>query len=468
MKFGFKTHQNGRMLSMRERVLCTVLILILYRLLAHIPLPFVNADYVSALLDNNGSLTFFNTLTGGGFENMSFVALGITPYISASIIIQLMGVVIPRLADMQKEGATGRQTIERISIVLAAVLGFLQAICMTWNYGKQGLLSSYTWYTVLIPAILMTVGVFVLSFAGQMIQKHFFGNGISLILLTGILCSYFSDANSLLDALMVSNKWLTVLYCVIAVVAVLALFWFAFYLNACEKRIPVTYSQRISAGGSSQTQSSVIPLKLLSGSVVPIIFASSIITMPSLIQSFTGTDYKWLWIFNSSYWFNKTAPWASVGILLYCLMIIWFSYYYNSLNLNEVELASNLKKHGGYVHGIRPGKPTSDYLKRQMKYMTFIGACGLCIIAMVPNVVTALLNLSRLSFLGTSIIITVSVIVETKRTFLTEYNSYGFHTKSLRNIPKSRSLFGDSFKKSKGLTSGFSLNKNKEQGVVEK
>lgn len=439
-----------RMLSLRERILYTVLILVAFRLLAHVPLPFVNPDYITTMLNNNGSLTLFNTLTGGGFETMSLMALGITPYISASIIIQLLGVVIPRLADMQKEGATGRKTIEKISLVLSGVLGFVQAICMTWGYGKQGLLTSYHWYTVLVPALLMTLGVFVLSFAGQMITKHFFGNGISLILLVGILASYFSDANSLFVALTSGNKViLSVLYCVIAFIAVLALFWFSFYLNQCEKRIPVTYSQRVSAGGVARPQTSVIPLKLLSGSVVPIIFASSIITIPAIVQSFTGTDYKVLWIFNSSRWFQASAPWASVGVLLYCVMIIWFSYYYNSLNLNEVELANNLKKHGGYINGIRPGKPTSDYLKQQMKYMTFLGACGLCVIALVPNVVTALLNLSRLSFLGTSIIITVSVIGETKKTLLSEYNSYGLYTKQSSNLSSVRSVFGNGVRKSK-------------------
>lgn len=447
MKYGQK-----RLLTLREKVLCTLFILLLFRLLAHVPLPFVNPEYISSLLDTNGSLTFFNALTGGGFESMSLMALGITPYISASIIIQLLGVVIPRLADMQKEGATGRKMIERISICLAVVLALVQSLCMTWGYGKSGLLTSYKWYTVLVPALLMTVGVFLLAFAGQMITKHFFGNGTSLILLAGILSSYFGDANMLYEVITSGKKLpVAVVLCVVALIAIVLLFWFTFYLNQCEKRISVTYSQKMAVNGGSHVQTSVIPLKLIPGSVVPIIFASSIITLPALVQSFTGTDVKWLWLFNSAKWFQKTAWWASFGALLYCLMIIGFSYYYNSLNLNEIEMANNLKKHGGFVHGIRPGKPTSDYIKKQMRYMTFIGALGLCVIAIVPNVITNVLGISRLSFLGTSIIITVSVICETKKKFLTDYQTRNLYMSRMSGSSKtqvrSRSVFGNGFQR---------------------
>lgn len=436
--------KQRKMLSLRDKVLFTVVILIGYRLLCHIPLPFVNTDYISALMDKNSSLTFFNAITGGGFETMSFMALGISPYITASIVLQLLGVVIPRLAEMQREGSTGRQMIERITMVLAGVLGFLQAVSMTWGYGKQGLLDEYTWYTVLIPAVLMTVGVFVLSFAGQYITKHYFGNGTSLILLTGILASYFGDAATLVQTLTKDNPlWQGVIYCMIALFGVLLLFGFSFYLNYCEKKIPVTYSQRTAVTEGVFAQTSIIPLKLLSGSVVPIIFASTLFSFPMLIQSFTGTDVKWLWIFDMTKWFHAEYLWTSCGIVIYCILIVWFSYYYNHLNLNEVELANQLKKHGGYIHGIRPGKPTSDYLKCQLKYMTFLGGLGLCVIAIVPTFVISVLGIPQLAFLGTSIIITVSVIVETQKRFVTEYQSYGFHHKrSVAQPVSDRSIFG--------------------------
>ena len=433
-----------KVLSFRTKVIYTVLILLGFRLLAHVPLPFVNSAYISTLMNTNGSLSFFNALTGGSFESMTVMALGITPYITASIVIQLLGVAIPRLGELQKEGATGRKTIERISIVLAAVLGFLQSLFMMMNYGRNGLLSNYTWYTVLIPALIMTGGVFVLAYAGQVISDRFFGNGTSLILLAGILASYLTDMNTLFTRITGSDKlWLNILSVVIAIAAVLLLFGFTFYLNYCEKRIHITYSQRMSAGGSVTAQKSVIPLKLIAGSVVPIIFASTLMSIPAVIQSFTGTDIKFLYFLDTSKWFSKVYPWATLGVILYCVLIIGFSYYYNSLNLNEVELATNLKKHGGYINGIRPGKPTSDYLRRQMKYLTLLGALGLCVIAIVPTMLTGFLGLSRLSFLGTSIIITVSVIVETQKSFMSEMEGYNAQHSSFLNIQNSKSIFGD-------------------------
>lgn len=450
-----QSRSQNKMLTLREKIIYTVLILIGFRFLSHVPLPFVNPKYISSMISNNGSLTFFNALTGGGFEQMSLMALGITPYISASIVVQLMGVVIPKLADMQKDGATGQKQIKKINIGLSVVLAFVQSICMTWRFGSQGLLTSYTWYTVLIPAVLMTVGVFILAYAGQMIEKHFFGNGISLILLVGILSSYFADANTLYDAIKVDGSvQKTVIACAIAVIAVIALFWFAFFLNSCEKDVHVTYSQKVSANGGASSQHATIPLKLLSGSVVPIIFASSIITLPALIEGFTGSDIKWLWIFNSTKWFNKDCPWATIGVLLYCVMIVGFSYYYNHLNLNELELAQNLQRYGGYINGVRPGKATANYLKRQMKYMTFFGGLGLCVIAIVPTIATSLLNISRLSFLGTSIIITVSVVCESKAKFIAEYDAYGLYGKLSVGSAASRSLFSASTRKARHSVKG--------------
>lgn len=423
-----KEYRAKKFVTFREKVIGTVLILVLFRLVSHIPLPFINAEYIGQLLENNSALTFFNAMTGGSFEEMSILALGITPYITASIVTQLMGVVIPRLAEMQKEGSTGQRTIEKINIVLAACLAFMQSVFMLWGYGSKGLLTPYKWYIILFDAVLMTVGVFLLSFAGQMISRHFFGNGISLILATGILASYLADANHLFVMLKGSDRTpvQVAVYCGIAFLAVLLLFAFTYWLTFCEKRIHVTYSRKIStADGINQmmAQKQVIPLKMIAGSVVPIIFASSILTLPSIIQSYTGTDVKWLWMFDMGKWFNPARVWPSVGVIFYCAMIIWFSYYYNNLNLNEVELSNNLKKQGGYINGIRPGKPTELYLKDQMFYLTLIGAFGLCIIAIVPAYVTAVLTIPRLSFMGTSIIITVSVIKETWDAFQAERKS---------------------------------------------
>lgn len=412
-----KKYGTKRVLTLYQKIFFTFLILVGYRLLSHIPLPFVNRDYIQNLVDTNGALNLLNTLTGGNLENMSVVAMGITPYITASIVLQLLGVVFPRLAELQKEGSVGQKRMKQITIATGVALGAFQAVCMLIGYGRQGFLSSFTWYTVLIPSVIMVAGVFVLSYAGQFISDHLFGNGISLILVTGILCSYLSDGNSLF--LTLTTGWelpLQIVFCVLAVLVVVLLFAFTVWLLYCEKQIHVTYSGKMSMYGQTGADT-VIPLKLVGGSVVPIIFASSILTIPSLIQSFFGKDFTILHIFNTHYWLNPDEPWASVGLLLYFVMILGFSYYYQSLNLNERELSLNLKKHGGVIDGIRPGKPTEEYLRRQMKYLTMLGGFGLCIIAFVPICVNAFLHVQNLSFLGTSIIIVVSVLIETGKKY---------------------------------------------------
>lgn len=408
-----------RDLTFRQRVWGTILVLVFYRLLSHIPLPFVNAEFVKQLVSGNAGLNLFNMLTGGNLGNMSVVALGITPYITASIIMQLLGVLIPSLAKLQREGSTGQKQYKRMSLILAVVLGGLQSVCMVYGYGKQGVLSDFTWYTVLLPSVIMVAGVFVLSYLGQFVDDVLFGNGVSLILACGILCSYVGDAMVLGTAL-TSGKTLpvSVAVCVAAVLFVFGLFVFTTWLTVCEKRISVIYSTKLSGG--SLKQSGEIPLKLIGGSVVPIIFASSIITFPSLIQSFTGSDVEWLRTFDMNQWLNKDHPWYSAGLALYFLLIIWFSYYYQALNLNEQEIALQLKQRGGVIPGIRPGFPTELYLQKQMKWLTLFGGMCLCVIAVLPLLVSKGIGVSSLSFFGTSIIITVSVIYETRERYISE------------------------------------------------
>ena len=197
---------KSKQMSFKKRLIFTVALLLLYRLCSHIPLPFVDSDYVKALIGMNGSLGLLNTLTGGNLANMSIVALGITPYITASIVLQLMGVLIPSLAEMQRDGSTGQEKFKRINIVLAVILGLLQSGAMMYGYGESGILKPYTWYSVLIPTVIMTVSVFGLSFVGQYITDYLFGNGVSLLLVTGILCSYLSDGQVLYSVLTYKPK----------------------------------------------------------------------------------------------------------------------------------------------------------------------------------------------------------------------------------------------------------------------
>lgn len=409
-----------RQRSFRQRFFLTIMLLVLYRLCSHIPLPFVDSNYVKSMIGSNGSLGLLNTLTGGNLGNMSIVALGITPYITATILLQLLSVLVPALAEMQKDGAVGREKFKRITIVLSIVLGFLQSLFMMIGYGRQGILSVYTWYSILIPTVIMTASVFLLSFMGQYISDYLFGNGVSLILVTGILCSYLADGQTLYQVLTYNRsgveKWVI---CALACIVVFLLFAFTIWLNSCEKRIYVNHNNKV-GNGSVMKQQSVIPLKLIGGSVVPVIFASSILSIFAFIQTFAKSDIKWLHMFNTNYWLSKSEWWNNFGILFYFLMIIGFSYYYQNLNLNEREIADNLKRSGGFIIGVRPGKDTEVYLRRNIKCLTFLGGLGLCVIAFIPIALSVVIGISNLSFVGTSIIIVVSTIDEAYRSYCTE------------------------------------------------
>lgn len=414
-----RTYKQKRNLTLRQKIAGTLLLLLIYRLLSHVPLPFIDSTYMKALVSGNGSLGLLNMLTGGNLGNMSIMALGITPYITASIIVQLMGVLLPILPKMQKEGPDGQRRYKRVIMILAVILAFIESLGILIGYRRQGILTNKAWYAVLVPALIMMMGAFLLAFMGQYMEKHFFGNGTSLILVTGILASYVGDALSL-GTVLTAGKSLPIAIVSIsaAIICVVLLFLFTTFISVSGKDISVTYSAKVS--GQSAAQHSSIPLKLIGGGVVPIIFASTIITFPSLIQSFTGTDAKWLHLFNMNYWLSIDEPVASIGLILYLAMIIGFSYYYQALNLNEKELAEKLKKNGGVIPGIRPGIPTEQYLKRQMKWLIALGGICLCIIAIVPMLVSGTLGVANLSFLGTSIIITVTVLDETLRKYESE------------------------------------------------
>ena len=407
-------------LTFRQRFVLTLVCLVLFRIGSHIILPFVSRDYLGAMAFND-SLSLFNTLTGGAFERMSLMALGVTPYITASIIIQLLSVVIPKMDEMRREGPVGQKIMEKWTRRLGLALGFLEALGMMIGYGRQGLLVPYTWYSVLIAALCITAGVGITMFLGYLMTEYFFGNGISLLLFVGIVAQYLSDAG-VVWSVSKSGRTLPVaiVICCLAAAGIFLLFMFTYWLNGCEKKIPIVYNKKLSRDSYSGTYKSSIPLKLMAGSVVPVIFASAILTLPALIQSILHTDVPFLRMFNSSYWFSLSEPWTNIGIIIYCAMIIGFSYFYSMLNMNTIELADNLRKQGCTIPGIRQGKSTQEYLDRQLRYLTLIGGLLLCVIALVPNIVAAVFHVSGLKFLGTSVIITVSVAAETLVTWDSE------------------------------------------------
>ncbi len=408
--------------TLRKKLLITVGILLLCRFLAAIPTPGVNTSYFNTLLSLYSSLGFLNVMTGNGLENLSLMTLSITPYITASINIQLLGLIFKRIEELSKSNIQDdRKKIEIATYVMGGAVGFIEAIMMAWGYGSQGLLIDYKWYWVLLVALIWTAFSVIASLLGKLISDKGIGNGVSLILLTNILVSYPSDVQTLASVFVIGKKIpFNIIATVILIFVVFALFAFTYVLQTAEKQIPVNYPGK----GTSVSQgkhTSNIPIKLCPGGVVPIIFASTILTLPVLIvTSFGGTENAILKFTDSSYWFSIKTPWYSLGYLVYALMIFGFSYYYTNITVNPIEIANKIKKAGGNISGIRAGKATADYLKTRMHNMVAIGAICLIIIATVPSVLVGVWNVSGISFLGTSIIITVGVITDTIKQIKTE------------------------------------------------
>lgn len=417
-----KTLQNAwRVPEIRKRVLYTLLILVIVRVGSAIPSPGVNTSFFQNWLaqQSGDAFNFFNAMTGGSFESLSIFALSITPYITASIIIQLLTIAIPALEEMSKDSEQGRQRLNEITRYTTVGLALLEALAMSIGFGRQGLLLNYTWYNVIASACVMTAGAVVLMWLGEKITEIGIGNGISMILLFNILSSLPGDIANLFEVFVFGKSVVVgVLAAAIIIALILAMIAFVVYLNGGERRIPVQYSAKMQGRRTYGGQSSSMPLKANLGGVIPVIFASSLMQTPVMIGSFFNVDYntvggKILAALSSNNWVRADRPWYSIGLLIYIALIIVFAYFYVSITFNPLEIANNLKKQGGFIPGIRPGKPTSDYLNHVLNYLVFIGAVGLVIVAVVPIILSGTLSISRLSFTGTSLIIIVSVILET-------------------------------------------------------
>ena len=409
--------------EVRERLLYTFMMLIVIRIGSCLPIPGVDASFLKEFFTNlqNSGMGFVNAITGGSFSNMSLFALSITPYITSSIIMQLMTIAIPKLEEMQKEGEDGRKKIAEYTRYLTVALALFQSSAMAIGFGKQGLLyedAQNVWgYMTVIAA--MTAGSALLMWIGERITEKGVGNGISIVLLINIVSSLPQDVLMLYERFMAGKSVAVAPVAAIIVLAVVvATVVFVLVLNGAERRIPVQYSKKMQGRRMIGGQSSHIPLKVNTAGVIPVIFASSIMSMPVMIAQFFNVDYstfggKILMALSSANWFRPEMPVYSVGLLIYIVLVVLFAYFYTSITFNPLEVANNMKKSGGFIPGVRPGKPTSDFLNNILNYIVFIGATGLVIVCIVPIIASGLFNVGSLSFGGTSLIIIAGVILET-------------------------------------------------------
>ena len=407
--------------DIRKKIGYTFLMLIVIRLGSELPTPGVNPTYIKEFFAQNTGEAFnlFNAFTGGSFEQMSIFALSITPYITSSIIMQLLTIAIPKLEEMQKEGEDGRKKIVAITRYLTVVLALIESTAMAVGFGRQGLLKEYTFVNAAIVVLTLTAGSAFLMWIGERITEKGVGNGISIVLVINILSRVPSDMTTLFNQFVKGKSLASGGLAVLIILAIIvAMVVFVILLQDGERRIAVQYSQKIAGRKTFGGQSTHIPLKVNTAGVIPIIFASSLMQFPIVIASFlgkgngSGIGSEILRGMNQGNWLNPDQIKYSWGLIVYIVLTVFFAYFYTSITFNPLEIANNMKKSGGFIPGIRPGKPTVEYLTKRLNYIIFIGACGLVVVQVVPIFFNGWFG-ANVSFGGTSLIIIASVILET-------------------------------------------------------
>ena len=420
----FKTLRNAlKIKDIRQKLLFTLLMLLVVRIGSQLPLPGIDSAAVKQFLQASlgDSFSLINSFTGGSFLSMSIFALNVTPYITSSIIIQLLTIAIPALEEMQKDGESGRKKMTQITRYLTIALSIIESLGLAITFERQGLFRDMNPYLIIVSMVVtLTAGSALVMWIGERITEKGVGNGISIILLINIVSRMPADLFGLYETF-VKGQPITsgVIAAVIIIAVILLTTILVVILQEAERRIPVQYAKKMQGRRMIGGQSSHIPLKVNTAGVIPVIFASSIMQLPTIISNLfsfdlepTGFIQKAIISLNQTTWFDADHPKRTLGLLIYIGLLIFFAYFYTSITFNPLEVANNMKKQGGFIPGIRPGKPTSEYLTQMLNYIIFIGACGLIIVAIIPIIASGVAG-ARVSFGGTSLIIVVGVILET-------------------------------------------------------
>ena len=408
--------------EIRKKLLFTLAMVIVIRFGCQLPVPGVNREYFAQWFaqQTGDAFNFFDAFTGGSFLSMSVFALNITPYITSSIIMQLLTIAIPKLEEMQKDGEDGRKKIASITRYVTIGLALIEASAMAIGFGRSGLLAKDAVvldYIMVITAL--TAGSAFLMWIGERITEKGVGNGISIVLTVNIISRMPSDLAGLYEQFIKNAKntaW-ACLSAVIILAIIVGMIILVIILNDATRKIPVQYAKKVQGRKMVGGQSSTIPLKVNTSGVIPVIFASSLLQFPLVICQLvgyqgTGIGAEIMKVLNSGNWCNPKTPVYSIGLVIYVLLCVFFAYFYTSITFNPLEVANNIKRQVGFIPGIRPGKPTVEYLTKVLNYIIFIGACGLVIVCVLPFFFNGVFGAS-VDFGGTSLIIIVSVILET-------------------------------------------------------
>ena len=430
----FKTLANAWQIpDLRKKMLFTIFIVFIFRLGSAIPVPFLDVDALKSLTDgwndSNNMLSYFDMFSGGAFSNATLFAMSVTPYINSSIIMQLLAVAIPALERLSKEGTEGRKKIATITRYVTVALGIIQGtayyiyLLRSQVKAEDGSIRNIVEYqgwnlSAIFAAVtiimVFTAGTALMMWLGEQINQNGLGNGISILLFVGIIARMPVTCMVLWKniELGIAGQTMSIVYSAIFVLIFLIIIWVIVFMNDAERRIPVMYAKRMVGRKMYGGQSSYLPIKVGLSGVMPIIFASSILSIPQTILMFLDQDNL------SDFWkgfFNLFSPSNWLYIALYFIMIIGFGYFYVTIQYNPLEMSNNLRQNNGTIPGIRPGKPTTDFIARIISRITLIGSLFLAFIAIVPLLFSKISGMTGLMLGGTSVIILVGVALETMR-----------------------------------------------------
>ncbi len=419
----FKTFRNAwKVPELRKKILYTLLIILVFRIGCHVPVPFMDSAAISSMFEDGNFFSYMNILSGGALEQCTLFSLSIQPYINASIIVQLLTYALPPLENMQKEGESGRKKLQKITSFVSLAIAFVMSYAYYLTLRNNGALQYRGGFkgvfTGAVIVLAFVAGASLVVWLGNRVNERGVGNGISIILFAGIV----SRGPGAIVKMFKNAETNPSLYIAIPIVLVVFVFMIGFivFMNESERRIPIQYAKRVVGRKQYGGQSTYIPIKIAMSGVMPIIFAMAIMSLPSTLSMFinpentTNPDGFWHKFYVGFLnFFSYNSPWYAI---LYFLLIIAFNYFYVSMQYNPVEIANNLRQNNGGIPGIRPGKPTSDFIQRVLGKITLVGAFFLGVIAIFPILTNLAMPQLGIAMGGTSILIVVSVVLETVRT----------------------------------------------------
>nr|WP_207723631.1 MULTISPECIES: preprotein translocase subunit SecY [Paeniclostridium] len=400
--------QAWKIKDVRRKILYTLMMIVIFRIGCTIPVPGVNRTIIKGMVDGNGLLSLYNMFTGGAFSSFTLFALGISPYITASIIIQLLTIGFPSLEELQKSGEEGKKKINKYTKYTALGLAIIQAIGITLGIVRRALQTDSVFFIVTVIVTLISASM-LLMWMGDKITEKGLGNGSSVIIFIGIISRIPTDITQAIGQFKSGSigLWVLVVMTIVSLLTVAAVT----YIQEATRKIPVQYAKRVVGRKTYGGQNSHIPMKVNQSGVIPVIFASSLLAFPQTIAIFMGKDAQ---AFVTKFLSPSGEPGFWIYLVIEVILIIFFSYFYTTISFNTEDITNNMKNSGGFIPGIRPGNPTMDYLNRILSRLTLAGALFLAVVAVIPSIISKFTGV-HLSMAGTSLLIVVGVALELKR-----------------------------------------------------